>query len=58
MTPVTCPLCGEPMEYLGVDDGGGDYGTSICDDWYCENCDYHVEDNCIEYEDDSEDIEG
>lgn len=51
---VYCPYCGsdEALDYRGVDEGG-DYGTEICDIWYCGNCDHDFEDSCIEgYSDD------
>ena len=46
------------MQYVGVDDGGGDYGDSVCDEWQCDTCDYEEEGDCFgggwipeEYED-------
>ena len=47
-----CPACGsEEIDYVGIDDGGGDYGDSVCDTWRCCDCDYHWEENCIDPED-------
>jgi len=48
-----CHHCGsEDLEYLGVDDGGGDYGTSVCDEYGCLNCGNVLEVNCWECDDD------
>ena len=38
MGRLTCPFCGEPLEYLGIDDGGGLYGTSLVELWSCDEC--------------------
>ena len=46
--PKTCPTCDNPMVYSGVDDGGGDYGTAVCDVWSCQNCMQDFEFNCID----------
>jgi len=49
MKKIYCRLCGhDEYEYLGVDDGGGDYGSSICDQFHCLNCNNYFEDNCID----------
>ena len=45
-----CPYCGGTMCYSGADDGGGDYGNSICDIYVCEDCDWSEERGCIEME--------
>lgn len=42
------------MEYGGIEDGGGDYGDSACDTWECLDCDYQLEDGCIDYETDDD----
>jgi len=42
-----CPYCDEFMAYIGLDDGGGDYGDSVCEQWECEGCGYAIETNCI-----------
>lgn len=57
MNTPDCPHCGLPMEYGGIDDGGGDYGASICDTWYCDACQYGTEMDCVEFDDDDEIIE-
>lgn len=57
---MQCPYCGEDMEYLGVIDGGGDYGDSLCDEWKCLNCGWYEESNCFEFQeiyDDRQDFE-
>lgn len=42
---TTCPVCGsEDVNLQGVDDGGGDYGDSVCDQYHCWNCDSDFED--------------
>lgn len=56
MSAPICPYCGQPMDYIGVADGGGDYGSSICDEFEC-SCGNVIEMNCIETEDDDEDYE-
>lgn len=43
-----CPVCGGLLSYVGVGDGGGDYGTSICDIYDCVSCGYSGERNCID----------
>lgn len=48
---MQCPYCGENMEYLGVDDGGGDYGSAVCDQWECPGCGWCDETNCVEFDD-------
>lgn len=47
---MQCRICGSDMEYKGVDDGGGDYGESICEQWECLNCGSWDEINCVDYE--------
>lgn len=35
-----CPYCGsDHIAYLGIEDGGGDYGNALTDEYRCENCD-------------------
>jgi len=53
---VFCKYCGGACEYVGVDDGGGDYGDAVCDMYRCEDCDSEFEGDCIEV-DDSVDLE-
>lgn len=44
-----CEYCGsEDVEYTGVDDGGGDYGTSVCDQFHCNHCEGDFEAGCID----------
>ncbi len=43
-----CPVCDSPMVYVGVEDGGGDYGTSLCDIYKCTNCGEMIEGACID----------
>lgn len=50
-----CPCCGEKMLYVGVTDGGGLYGTALCDEWECPHCDYIEEGHCVEIDDDPDD---
>lgn len=52
MAQFVCALCGTEMVYLGVNDGGGLYGTSLCDEWECPICDYIEEGHCIDLDDD------
>jgi transposase-like protein len=36
---VVCPICGgHHVEYMGFNDGGGDYGTAIEEWWRCWDC--------------------
>lgn len=57
MAYVTCYYCGsEDVEYIGTDDGGGDYGSAVCDLFHCNQCDQDFEANCIEYEGDDDDL--
>lgn len=52
---MTCPYCGAAaVEYLGVTDGGGDYGDSICDEFRCHECDTTWEEHCVEWAIDGE----
>jgi len=43
-----CPVCDLPMTYVGVEDGHGDYGTSLCDIYRCKNCGIELEGHCID----------
>lgn len=37
--PMWCNRCGsEAIEFLGYDDGGGDFGTAIEEIWKCNEC--------------------
>lgn len=52
----TCEYCGsEDIEYMGADDGGGDYGDAVCDQWHCNACDQDFETDC--FGDDDEDFD-
>lgn len=43
-----CPYCGsEEVYFTGVDDGGGDYGDSVCDQYECQECFNDFEAHCI-----------
>lgn len=45
---MECPYCGsDVLDYLGVSDGGGDYGVSVCDEWMCLDCGAVIED-CLD----------
>lgn len=48
---MKCKYCGSQMDYMGVNDGGGDYGSAVCDEWQCPECDWAAEDGCVEYDD-------
>lgn len=52
---MQCPYCNNEMEYVGVNDGGGDYGSAICDEYQCPVCDWIEETDCIEYDDEPSD---
>ncbi len=59
---MQCPDCGsEDVEYIGIDDGGGDYGDCLVDLWYCVHCDGEFEGHAIpiiEYDGDTgEDVD-
>lgn len=44
---MMCNYCGsENTEYRGIDDGGGDYGDSICDVYHCHDCDMYFDADC------------
>lgn len=45
---MMCEFCGTPMRYLGVGDGYGDYGMSLCDVYICDTCDNEQAVNCSE----------
>jgi len=46
---MDCQYCGEPHAvYGGVDDGGGDYGASVCDQYHCDRCGNDFEANCFD----------
>jgi len=46
-----CRYCGSwNVQYLGIQDGLGDYGDSVCDVWQCEDCGQEYEVHCVEDE--------
>lgn len=46
---MICKQCGsDQVEYHGIDDGGGDYGLSTCDQYECLDCGSRFEADCIE----------
>ena len=52
-TTMHCRYCGsEDFEYLGIDDGGGDYGASICDQYGCLECGNITEVGCVDIDED------
>jgi len=55
---TTCIFCGsEDVEYLGVQDGSGDFGSATCDLYHCNECGADVEKDCIEYGEDENEEE-
>jgi len=51
-----CPHCGgENTEFLGYDDGAGDYGEDICEVWFCEDCQVHFDEGLPMPDDDGDD---
>lgn len=42
---MNCRYCGSRMDYIGIQDGGGDYGDSVCDEYQCMTCDW-IEEDC------------
>lgn len=45
---MDCPYCGsDVVDYLGMDDGGGDYGEAVCESWECLDCGAHFDGDCI-----------
>lgn len=52
---MKCPYCGATAgTYIGVTDGGGVYGKSLCDEFWCKECGAIFEVGYIEYDDDDE----
>lgn len=46
-----CQHCGGTLFWSGsYDDGGGDYGDSVCEVWECDTCENTTERNCISEE--------
>jgi len=50
-----CPYCGGKLEYVGIEEGGGDYADSLVDLWYCHECDIQLEGAEMRLDDESED---
>lgn len=45
---MDCKYCGsDVVDYVGIDDGGGDYGESVCDQYECLECGARFEADCI-----------
>jgi hypothetical protein len=43
-----CKYCGsENVSYIGVDDGGGDYGDSLVSIFYCDDCELYIEEKDV-----------
>jgi hypothetical protein len=39
-----CRYCGsENVSYIGIDDGGGEYGDSVVSIFHCDDCDMDIE---------------
>jgi len=54
----TCPYCGSgDVDYDGYDDGGGDYGDSVCEQFSCIECGQDFEGDCLEAADDEIDLD-
>jgi hypothetical protein len=52
---MNCRYCGSTnIEYLGVMDGSGDYGASLCDIYACLDCDQEFEGHCVDLTEDEE----
>lgn len=48
---MICPYClGDNVKYLGIIDGAGDWGNSICDYYKCEDCGDTYTTHCIDIE--------
>jgi len=39
MARFNCPECGSSNTSCTYDDGGGNFGESIIEEWVCEDCD-------------------
>lgn len=50
-----CPICNSPViGYVGIDDRGGDYSSTLVDLWKCFDCEYRWEEPWIDPEDTQE----
>lgn len=45
------------LEFKGYADGGGDYGDSVVEEWYCNGCDQYLEGSAVFDDADFEDSE-
>ena len=46
---MICPYCGsEDVSYIGMEDGGGDYGNAVTEMWRCGDCGEDFEGDSIE----------
>jgi len=55
-TVPECPYCGSlNVNYLAVDDSGGDYGDAFCDIYECWDCGNEFEAHCVEIHEEQED---
>lgn len=54
-----CPACGSSDTwFVGIQDGCGDYGDQLCEEWECGNCGEIFEGMCEdEFYDDMPDLE-
>jgi len=43
-----CPYCGGDVYFVGFDDGGGDYGDSVCEIYECDGCGFSWERHCVD----------
>lgn len=49
-----CHYCNSAnVDYLGAVNGVGPYGTSVCDEWECNDCGQTFEHGCISEDDPS-----
>lgn len=49
---MMCPYCdGVQMFYVGIQDGGGPFGSSLCDEFECPECGWIDESGCLEMDD-------
>ena len=45
---MECPYCGsEDTTYLGVEEGGGESQSDLCDAYVCEDCGTSWDGDCI-----------
>lgn len=52
-----CRYCGsEDVRYLGIDDGGGDYGDSFVNIFHCDGCGLDIEGKDVLWDELEEDV--